>query len=81
MKTVQVREAKAGLSALVAAAENGEPTTITRHGHAAAMLVPVEMGRRLYPENRPSFAAFLLGSPEPIETSRDETPLAPAEFE
>ena len=32
MHTVQVRDAKARLSALIEAAERGEPTTITRHG-------------------------------------------------
>lgn len=32
MKTMQLREAKASLSALVEAAENGEPTVITKHG-------------------------------------------------
>jgi prevent-host-death family protein len=47
MKTMQLREAKARFSALVDAAENGEPTLVTRHGRAVAMLVPIEEGQRL----------------------------------
>ena len=41
VKRVQVREAKANLSALVAAAERGEETIITRHGKPVARVVPV----------------------------------------
>jgi prevent-host-death family protein len=51
LKTMQMREAKASLSAVVAAAELGEATTITRHGKPAAMMAPIEMARRLYPED------------------------------
>lgn len=63
METIQIRDAKAGLSAVVAAAERGRPT-ITRHGHASAMVVPIEAGRRLYPLDTPSLAAHLLALPE-----------------
>ncbi|MEQ1942782.1 type II toxin-antitoxin system prevent-host-death family antitoxin [Mesorhizobium sp. VNQ89] len=76
MKHMQVRDAKAELSALLAAAERGEPTTITKHGKAAAVLVPVEDARRLYPESKKkSFAEHLLAFPDGIEFERDETPL------
>jgi prevent-host-death family protein len=76
MRSIQVREAKATLSALIEAAERGEPTTITRHGHPAAVVVSVEDARRLYPENKPSFADFLLSFPGPLpEFERDQTPL------
>jgi prevent-host-death family protein len=75
MKTIQVREAKAGLSALLAAAERGEPTTITRHGKPAAVLVPVEDARRIYPAEATDFAAFLLSFPGGIEAARDPTPM------
>ncbi len=78
MKSLQVREAKASFSALVEAAERGEPTTITRHGKPAAVVVPVEAARQLYPE--PSFADFLLSFPGPLETERDATPLHPADL-
>ncbi|MBV5276998.1 type II toxin-antitoxin system Phd/YefM family antitoxin [bacterium] len=48
METVQIREAKASFSALVAAAEKGQPTLVSRHGHPCAMIVPVADGARLY---------------------------------
>ena len=40
MKSVQVVEAKARFSALLAAVESGETVVITRHGKAVARLVP-----------------------------------------
>lgn len=79
MRTLQVRDAKAAFSALVEAAERGEPTTITRHGKPAAVVVPVEAARQLYPE-RPSFADLLLAIPEPLDAGRDPTPLRPADL-
>ncbi|KMO41955.1 prevent-host-death protein [Methylobacterium variabile] len=75
MRTVQVREAKAGFSALVEAAERGEPTTITRHGRPAAVIVPVEVARRLYPDDKPNFADFLMALPTDLDdVERDRTP-------
>lgn len=75
MRTLQVRDAKAGFSALVEAAERGEPTTITRHGRPAAVIVPVEVARRLYPEDTPNFADFLMRFPGlPEDAERDPTP-------
>lgn len=75
MRSIQIRDAKAKFSALVEAAERGKPTTITRHGKAAAVLVPVEVAKRLYPERRPSFADLLLAFPGGIEFERDRTPM------
>jgi prevent-host-death family protein len=75
MKHMQVREAKAELSALIAAAERGEPTTITRHGKPAAVLVPVDDAKKLYPENGPDFVEHLLAFPGGIEFERDERPV------
>lgn len=75
MRTVQVRSAKATFSALVEAAERGEPTTITRHGKAAAMVVPMDVARRLYPNDKPNFADFLMSFPGLSEDfERDRTP-------
>lgn len=71
METLQIRQAKAGLSAVVAAAERGHPTIITRHGHPSAMVVPIEAGKRLYPIDAHSLAAHLLAIPGPLETERD----------
>ncbi|TIM62793.1 MAG: type II toxin-antitoxin system Phd/YefM family antitoxin, partial [Mesorhizobium sp.] len=48
MRTMQVREAKAGFSALIEAAESGEPTIITKHGKPAAAIVSVEDLQKLY---------------------------------
>ena len=42
MKTMQLREAKAKLSALVEAAEHGETTIVTKNGRPAAMVAPVQ---------------------------------------
>ncbi len=75
MQSIQIRDAKAKFSALIEAAEHGRPTTITRHGRPAAVVVPVEDARRLYPENRPSFADLLLSFPGGVEFDRDHTPL------
>jgi prevent-host-death family protein len=75
MQSMQIRDAKAKFSALIEAAEHGRPTTITRHGRPAAVVVPVEDARRLYPENRPSFADLLLSFPGGVEFDRDRTPL------
>jgi prevent-host-death family protein len=62
MKTINLREAKATLSAIIESAEAGEPVTITRHGKAAAVVVPVDVAKRLYP-SRKSFGDFLLSFP------------------
>ena len=80
METVQIREAKASFSALVAAAEKGQPTLVSRHGHPCAMIVPVADGVRLYPTEMPNLANYLLAMPEPLVTQRDATPLRGVDF-
>ncbi len=75
MLSFQVRDAKAQFSQIVAAAERGQPTTITRHGRAAAVIVPVDDAKRLYPEERSSFAEVLLSFPGGVEFDRDPTPM------
>jgi len=80
VRTVQVREAKAQLSALIEAAERGEATTITRHGRPAAVLMPVVDAERLYAQERPSFADLLLAFPGGLDFERDQTPLREIEF-
>jgi prevent-host-death family protein len=74
MKTMQVREAKAGLSAIIDAAEKGEPTTITRHGKPAAVVVSVEDAARLVPEKGLNFGEFLLSFPGGIDLERNSSP-------
>ena len=75
MRSVQVRDAKAGLSALIDAAEQGEPTMITRHGVPAAVIVSIEDAQKLYPEKKRTYEEFLLSFPGGIEFERDHTPL------
>ncbi len=75
MKTLHLREAKATFSAIVEAAEKGEATVVTKHGRPAAMVVPVEDGRRIYASDHPSFASLLMGIPHELETERDTTPV------
>jgi prevent-host-death family protein len=80
METMQIREAKASFSALVAAAEKGRPTLVSRHGQPCAMIVPVADGARLYPLETPNLASYLLAMPEPLGTERDTTPLRGIDF-
>lgn len=75
METLQIREAKASFSAVIAAAEKGRPTIISRHGHPCAMIVPIADGKRLYPLEASSLASYLLGIPALLDTERDTTPL------
>ena len=77
---MQVREAKAGFSALIEAAENGEPTMITKHGKPTAMIVPVEEGKKLYPDRNREFIDFLMTYPGGIELERDQSSLRDYEF-
>jgi antitoxin Phd len=62
VKKLQLREAKTTLSAVVEAAEQGKPTTITKHGRPAAVVISYEEWTKL---NRkvPSFADLLLAVP------------------
>lgn len=75
MRSVQVREAKAGLSQIIEAAERGEATMVTKHGKPAAMVVPVELGQKLYPDKNDAFIDFLLTYPGGVELERNQSPL------
>lgn len=74
MREVQLREAKATLSAVVDAAEAGEASIITRHGKPAAVVVGFEEWQRL--SKVPSFGELLAMCPlEPGDLhERDQTP-------
>ncbi|WP_374445215.1 type II toxin-antitoxin system Phd/YefM family antitoxin [Stella sp.] len=61
MKELQIKDAKATLSAVVDRAIAGEPTVITRHGRKEAVLVSFEEWQRF--ANAPSFADLLLAFP------------------
>ena len=60
MRQVQLREAKARLSALVDGAAQGESAIITRHGKPRAVIVGIDEWNRL--RDVPSFGRLLLAS-------------------
>jgi prevent-host-death family protein len=62
MRKVQLREAKTALSAVVDAAEKGQPTMITKRGRPAAVVVSHQEWIRLK-QRVPSFADLLLAAP------------------
>ncbi len=61
MHAVQLRDAKATLSALVDEASRGEPSIITRHGRPEAVVVGYADWQRL--SRVPSFGALLASAP------------------
>ncbi len=83
MREVQLREAKAHLSAVVDAAEQGQASIITRHGHPAAVVLGYEEYQRLL-NAAPSFArllmAFPLGEEDQQLFERDRRPWQPHEL-
>jgi prevent-host-death family protein len=78
MKEIQLREAKATLSAVVDEAVRGEPSVITRHGKPEAVLLGFAEWQRL--SNVPSFGRLLMSAPLEADDlpSRDPTPLRDA---
>lgn len=67
MKEIQLKDAKATLSAVVDRAVAGDPTVITRHGRKEAVLVAFDEWERV--SKAPDFADLLLsfpGEPEDI---------------
>jgi len=78
MREVQLRDAKATLSALVEEAAHGEAALITRHGKPRAVILGIEEWNRLC--TVPSFGRLLLSAP--LEDAdlppRDTTPMRDA---
>jgi prevent-host-death family protein len=68
MKEIQLKDAKATLSAVVDRAVAGEPSVITRHGRREAVLVSFEEWQRI--SKTPLFADILLAFP----AGRDDVP-------
>ena len=58
MHEIQLRDAKATLSAVVDQARQGEPSIITRHGRRAAVILSFEEWQRL--SQVPSFGRLLM---------------------
>jgi antitoxin Phd len=61
MREIQLRDAKASLSAVVDEAMRGKPAVITRHGKRQAVVVGYEEWERL--STVPSFGRLLTAAP------------------
>ena len=61
MQEIQLRDAKATLSAVIDQARQGEPSIITRHGRPEAVLLSYEEWQRL--SQVPSFGRLLMQAP------------------
>ncbi len=75
MHEIQLRDAKATLSAVIDDARRGEPSIITRHGRREAVVLSFEEWERL--SRVPSFGRLLMAAPlEPDDLpARDPGPL------
>ena len=75
MREIQLKDAKAKLSAVVDRAAQGEPSVITRHGKPEAVVLGFADWERL--SNVPSFGRLLMSAPlEPNDLpERDPTPM------
>lgn len=62
MREIQLRDAKANLSAVVDQAVGGEPSVITRHGKPEVVILGFEYWQRL--SQVPSFGRLLMSAPE-----------------
>jgi antitoxin Phd len=61
MREIQLRDAKANLSAVVDAAVQGKPAVITRHGKRQAVVISYEEWERL--SRVPTFGRLLMAAP------------------
>lgn len=61
MREIQLRDAKASLSAVVDDASQGKPAVITRHGKRQAVVVSYDEWERL--SNVPTFGRLLMSAP------------------
>ncbi len=75
MKEIQLRDAKATLSAVLDDAVRGQPSVITRRGRREGVLISYEEWQRL--SRVPSFGRLLMAAPleEGDLPQRDQTPL------
>lgn len=79
MREIQLRDAKATLSAVVDSAVHGEPAVITRHGKPQVVVLSFKEWERL--SRVPSFGRLLMAAPiAPDLPERDRTPPRTAEF-
>jgi len=61
MREIQLRDAKAGLSAVVDEAVQGKPAIITRHGKPQVVVISYEEWERL--SHVPTFGRLLMAAP------------------
>lgn len=75
MREIQLRDAKAKLSAVVDDAVRGEPSVITRHGRREVVVVSITEWERL--SKVPSFGRLLMSAPLADDDlpDRDAVPL------
>ena len=80
MREIQLREAKARLSAVVDDALRGEPALITRHGKPQAVVLSFKDWERL--SRAPSFGRLLMAAPIGPDDlpARDQSPPRAADF-
>jgi len=80
MREIQLRDAKASLSAVVDEAVRGTPAIITRHGKREAVILSFEEWQRL--SQVPSFGRLLMSAPIGPDDlpERDRAPLRPADL-
>ena len=75
MREIQLRDAKASLSAVVDEAKRGKPAVITRHGKREAVVLSYDEWERL--SSVPSFGRLLMAAPLTAEDlpRRNRSPL------
>jgi antitoxin Phd len=80
MREIQLRDAKATLSAVVDDAVRGEPSIITRHGRPEAVVVGFDEWKRL--SSVPSFGRLLMAAPLAPDDlpERDRSPMREIEL-
>lgn len=80
MREIQLRDAKATLSAVLDEVVRGEPMVVTRHGRREAVILSFKEWERL--SQVPSFGRLLMAAPIGPDDlpERDRTPLRTPEF-
>ena len=79
MHEIQLRDAKATLSAVIDQARQGEPSIITRHGRPQAVVLSFEEWQRL--SQVPSFGRLLMEAPlEPGDLPSRQDGMRDVEF-
>jgi antitoxin Phd len=78
MKKIQLKDAKANLSAVVDEAVKGKFSVITRHGKREAVVISYAEWNRL--SHVPSFGRLLMSAPSSLEVERDKSSSRSSDF-